>query len=493
MNFIGLDLGSSAIKVLITDENGTILSSASEDVATKVPFQNFREQDANEIFNKSITAMKRALCVLCHKPKIEAIGLSGQMMGMVCLNSKYEPIADFYTWEDQRSYEYCSPDEKLTRITRNIITPAHWLPKLQWMRQNRPQEFASIDKLVFVKDFVRYKLTGSLSLERSEMLGSYLFDAEKNKFSEELLLAAGICEHQLPKEICSSLSIAGYLKDSIAELIGIEKSKVIVVAGGADIAMSAVAHGSLDSDTVGINIGTSGAIYCSCDMLPNENIDALYTMLHPQNGKYLNYGITINAGASLKWANNLLFANSEISDTLEKVMQNMSLKERLLFLPYLNGERSPINDVYAKGLLFGLSQNTTNINIILSVLEGIAFSFKDVSTYFPQSNFSKVVVSGGGSTSQLWCQIISDVMDAQVVSLEQKDASAIGAIIVATCGAGVYPNIQDAVEKISSLRVRTQPRQEYVQVYSDLFKLYKSLYRQTKELSTLLFQLSKQW
>jgi len=482
MYFIGLDLGSSSIKVLVTNEEGVILSSATEYVSTYSPKPTFREQDPLEVYNKAILAMKVALSVFPKKIKVEAIGLSGQMMGMVCLDRKTEPILNFFTWEDQRSYEYCVPNENFSMITRNMITPAHWLPKLGWMRKNCSNEYSSIDKLVFVKDYIRYRLTGILGLERSELLGSYLFDVVHNEFSEELLNTAGISKHSLPDILYDSFDVVGYLKDDISVLLDIEKSKVLVIAGGADIAMSAIAHGAIDNNTIGISIGTSGAVYRSCEELPNGDICALYTMMHSLKDKYLNYGITINACASLDWISRLLFDSVEVSKILEKVKQCDRTSTPLLFLPYLNGERSPINDVNAKGTFFGLSQATSKLDMILSVLEGVAFSFKDVSTYFDIKKFTKIVVSGGGSTSQLWCQIISDVMNAQVVSLEQKDASAIGAIITATCSAGTYSSIQDAIKNITTLKVRANPQPRYVEYYSQLFDVYKSLYTKTKEL-----------
>ena len=482
MYIMGIDLGSSAVKIAVANENGEIITRTSEKIPTIATQPTYREQNAELIYKKTISAMKKAVNQLSRKAQVVSIGISGQMMGMVCLDINTKPIADFYTWEDQRSYMYCSSNTQAVDITKNIITPAHWLPKLIWMRHNSPDEFSRIDKIVFLKDYIRYRFTGNIGLECSELLGSYLYDVDNNMFSENLCAKAGVTTQNMPSKIYSSFESAGYLKRSIAEEIGIDTLiPTLIIAGGADIAMSALAHGAIDNNTIGISIGTSGAVYCSCDILTKRNDENLYTMFHALSGKYLNYGITISAGASLIWANDTFYPGNNITDTLNSI-QRVSNHERPIFLPYLNGERSPINDIYAKGVFLGITHNTTKNDFILSIMEGVSFSLKDISTYFPQKRFGKVVLSGGGSDNQLWCQIIADVMNAEVFSLNQTDASAIGAIIAAAYGAGIYSSLEGAIEAISTLKIRAKPVNEYVNEYSHLFNVYNDIYLRLKEL-----------
>ena len=455
---IGIDLGTTAVKVLAMDKQGNILCTATEEYPLYVLNNNHTEQDPNDWLN----ATKKCMDYILTQTKTEplAISFSGQMHGLVVLDEFDNVIRNAILWNDQRTVSQCEYLNKnkdiLLQETANIALTGFTAPKILWLKENEPENFKKIAKIMLPKDFLAYKLTGVFATDYSDASGTLLLDVKNKCWSKKMLEIIGINENQLPKLFNSYEVIGTY-----------GNAKVII--GGGDQAVGAIATGVTQDGLCSISLGTSGVVFLASD---NFSVDtspaAIHSFCHA-TGKYHLMGVTLAAAGSIKW----WMENILLTDNHEKEQQGDTSK--VYFLPYLSGERTPHNNPNARGVFFGMDTTTTREDMTLAVLEGVAFSLRDILQAMNKSVTTARII-GGGAKSDKWCQVVSDILNMKVERIHSNEGPALGAAILASVGAGIFENVQEACTNLIRTTDSFLPRQEYVKIYVKRYKIYKDLY-----------------
>ena len=496
--FLGIDSGTSGVKALILDGEGVVRSIGYKECDVLNPEPGFAEQDPMDWWRACSGAVKEAVAKSGCGMEIEGIGFSGQMQGTVLLDKDKKPVGNSLIWLDQRATEEVEEIQKIItaeesmKVTTNYCLNSFWAPKLMWLKKHRPADFERADKVVFTKDFLRLMMTGEVSTEVSDASLSYLMDVPGRCWSEKMLKALDIPRELMPDRLCESQDVCGYLLESVAKEWGM-KPGIPVVAGAGDQPACGVGTGIVRNGVVGSSIGTSGVIFASFDkpfLLDKEC--ATYGMCHAVPGLWGFLGLTLTSGASFKWVRDTFFAEKKAQFAAEgkdiyDYMTNMAAQaavgsEGLCFLPYLNGEKTPINDENARGTFFGLSQRHGMNEICRSVMEGVTFSLRDSVEMFRAAGLevNEIRASGGGAKSQLWRQIQADIYNANVVTMNMEEGPAAGAAILGAVGAGYFKNVAEGCDAVLKIESVTEPIAENVKIYNDYYKTYRDLYANLK-------------
>lgn len=493
--FLGIDIGTSGVKALIIDEKGKVIGSGLEEIDVITPQPLWVEQQPDKWWSATCKAIAIALKEdISIGTKIKSIGITGQMLGTVLLDKDFIPLMNSIIWLDQRAVEENNYIEEiiglenLLEYTSNIPLTGYWAQKILWIRKNLPHIFDNVYKIVFPKDYIRYILTGELSLEVSDLGGSYLFDVRKRAWSDKMFKLLSISKDIFPQTIHESEDIAGYLKDSVAKELHLQTG-IPVIAGGGDQTVGAIGNGAVKEGVISVSIGTSGVVFaCTDKAYVDYNNRSVFTYCHSIRNKWCIYGCTLSAGGSLKWlTDNFAVNEKELSKKLGKnpyILMDKSAEkakpgcEGLVFLPYLNGERSPYPDPNARAVFFGYSLRHSWPETVRSVMEGITFSLKDIIEIMKEYNLNvkEVIVSGGGARSKFWRQMQADIFDAEVVTVNLGEGPGGGAAILAAVGAGYFKNVAEACSQLIQPITTTEPIRGNVEVYKDIYNLYNSLY-----------------
>ena len=467
--YIGIDLGTSSVKVIAADASGAIRAEQSESYKVSYPEKGYSEQNPADWFKATIKALSRL-----NVKNVKGIAVGGQMHGLVALDRGGNVIRPCILWNDGRAFKETATlnsFEKLPEWTGNIAFAGFTAPKILWLKENEPENFARTDKIMLPKDYLVYMLTGEFVTDYSDASGTLLLDVANKRWSREMLEICGLNENKLPR-LCESYSVAGTLKKEIADKFGWTDVKVAVGAG--DNAAAAAGTGTVFENDCNISLGTSGTVFVACDkfMLPKNN--ALHGFCHA-NGKWHLMGCILSAASANKWwIEDIL--NSDYSAP-EKAIEKLG-KNDVFFLPYLTGERCPHNDVNARGAFIGLSADTTREEMSLAVLEGVAFALKDCLEIGVKVN--KSTVCGGGAKSALWLKILANVLNLPLYRVETEQGPAYGAAMLAMTACGEF----DGLESASKLVVKTlaqAPEQGLVEPYAEKYKKYKKLYPLLRE------------
>lgn len=480
--YLGVDLGTSSIKVIVADDNGCIIDSESINYPISFPQENFSEQNPNDW----IKGFKKIICNLGKRldlTKLLTISFSGQMHGLVILDKNDEVIRPCILWNDGRTVAECAylnnviGKDNLIEWTGNIALTGFTAPKLLWLKNNEAENFNRISKIMLPKDYLQYIITGVYASDVSDNSGTLYFDVANKKWSEPMLNILGINEKMLP-EVFESSDIVGNVSNEMAKELGLSTSTVVVIGGG-DQAMGAIGTGTINDGQISISLGTSGVIFINAnEYVKNENA-SLHSFAHA-NGKYHLMGVTLSCAASSKWwVEDVLESN----DYVNKLMGISKMDvDNLIFLPYLIGERSPINDPFAKGCLYGLSVTSNQKSITKSVIEGICFSLKDcleiAKTSGISAQFARVI--GGGSQSDDWLQILSDILNIEIRTINTNEGGALGAIILGMYAVGKFSSISEACDFMIKEEKSFYPKMSNVELYQKKFLKYKELYRKLK-------------
>ena len=478
MLFIGVDLGTSAVKLLLMDENGKICKIVSREYPLYFPHPGWSEQNPEDWFAQSMEGI-RELTADCDKSQVQGISFGGQMHGLVALDDQDQVIRPAILWNDGRTgkqTDYLNQvigKDKLSEYTANIAFAGFTAPKILWMKENEPENFARICKIMLPKDFLAYKLSGSFCTEYSDASGMLLLDVEHKCWSEEMLEICGITEEQLPK-LYESWEVVGTLKKEIAEDLGLPES-VKVIAGAGDNAAAAVGTATVGDGGCNISIGTSGTLFISSKKFGVDENNALHSFAHA-DGNYHLMGCMLSAASCNKWWMDEILktkAYQEEQAGITKLGEN-----RVFYLPYLMGERSPHNDPDARAAFIGMSMDTTREDMTQAVLEGVAFGLRDSLEVARSIGVSpeRTKICGGGAKSPLWRKIIANVMNMKVDIIESEEGPGYGAAILAAVGCGVFSSVEEAAKKLVKVVATEEPDPELTAKYEERYQKFRKLY-----------------
>lgn len=481
--YLGIDLGTSSIKVSLGDEKGNIIDSASEDYPLILPQLNYSEQDPNEWYNGMIKALL-TLSARNDLSKVRALSFSGQMHGLVLLDKDDKVIRNAILWNDSRTEEEVDylnnviGKDKLIEETGNIALCGFTAPKLLWVKKHEKENFERINKIMLPKDYLAYRLTNVFASDISDLSGTLFFDVSKKQYSKYMLDILSIKEEQLPK-IYSSYDVIGHVLPIYQELVNLPSSCLVIIGGG-DQAIGGIGTNTVKENTMSISLGTSGTVFAPLDNYAYDRLGRVHTFRHA-SGKFHFLGCTLSAMGSLKWF------LEDILNTDDYVKELSSLPDEIsniIFLPYLCGERSPINDPKASGYFSNLSLYYKRGDLVKAVLEGICFSLYDVYLVMKENGLlvTSARVIGGGSKSKALLQILADIFNIEIKTINTKDGGALGALILAMVGDKLYPSIEDACSELIKDNETYYPDSKNHLKYLKKFKRYQELYLTTKPL-----------
>ncbi|MEF9970126.1 MAG: xylulokinase [Ruthenibacterium sp.] len=497
--FMGIDAGTSGIKAIIIDETGAIRGTGYQECDVINPEPGWAEQDPMDWWNACDGAVKAAVAQSGCGKEIVGIGFSGQMQGNVMIDKEGKPIGNCMIWLDQRAVEEVKEisamlsEKEMLGITASYCLNSYWAPKLLWLKKNRPEEFAKTYKVLFTKDFIRYMMTGEIATEVSDASLTFLMDVPGRCWSDKMLNSIGIPKEILPERLAESAEVVGRLKADIAERWGMTAG-IAVAAGAGDQPACGIGTGVVKSGVIGSSIGTSGVVFgCSDKPFVVEKQCATFSMCHAVPDKWCFLGLSLTSGASFKWLRDNIFAEqkakcaadgTDIYDYMTNLAAQAAVgSEGLVFLPYLNGDKTPNNDENARAVWFGLSQRHGIHEMCRSVMEGVTFSLRDTIEIFRESGLevTEVRASGGGAKSTLWRQMQADIYNANVITMNMEEGPAAGAAILAAVAAGTFKTIEEGCNAILKITSVTEPIAENVKKYNEYYKTYKSLYASLKD------------
>ncbi|ADD01505.1 xylulokinase [Thermoanaerobacter italicus Ab9] len=491
MYFLGIDVGTSAVKIILIEENGNVIGSISKEYPVYYPQPGWSEQNPEDWWNATKDGIRELIIKTGVKNyDIKGIGLSGQMHGLVVLDENNNVLMPAILWNDQRTQEECDyitqtlGKEKLAKYTGNKALTGFTAPKILWVRKHRPDIYKKIHHILLPKDYIRFKLTNEYATDVSDASGTLLFDVENRKWSTEMLDALDIPYNWMPK-CYESTEVTGYVIKDVADLTGL-KEGTIVVGGGGDQASGAVGTGTVKSGIVSVALGTSGVVFASQDKYVVDGENRLHSFCHA-NGKWHVMGVMLSAAACLKWwvdeINNFGKASVTYDELLEEAEKVRAGSGGLIFLPYLMGERTPHSDPYARGCFIGLNMTHNRGHMTRAILEGVAFGLRDSLEIIKELNIpvNEVRVSGGGAKSVLWRQVLADIFGVRVDMVNATEGPAFGAAIMAAVGYEVFKDVEEACSKLIKVSDSVYPIEENKDKYNEVYKIYRNLYYTLKD------------
>ena len=478
--YIGIDLGTSAVKLLLVGEDGKVLARESRVYPVMYPHSGWSEQDPDEW----ISAVESGISALLSDfgPKdVKGIGCGGQMHGLVALDGDDKVIRPCILWNDGRTAKETefinSTVKNISDLTANIAFAGFTAPKLLWLRDNEPRNFARIKKIMLPKDYLTYRLTGEFCTDFSDASGTLLLDVKKGDWSEDMCRLCGVKREQLPK-LLQSYERAGALKKKYADMWG--TGEVIVAAGAGDNAAAAVGTGNVHDGDCTISLGTSGTVFVSQDNFSVDANNALHSFCHA-NGKFHLMGCILSAASCNAWWMDVLGAKDMPAEQ-RGCEQRMGAND-VIFLPYLMGERSPHNDVNARCAFIGMRPDTTRADMTLAVMEGVAFALRDCVEVARTNGLvvSRAKLCGGGAASPLWRAVIADVCGLKVDIPLVEEGPAYGASMLAMTACGAYAGVEEAAAALVSTKETIEPDPAVCAAYEGRYKLFRALYAALKD------------
>ena len=478
MLYIGVDLGTSAVKLLLMNDQGEIQKITSREYPLSFPQPGWSEQNPYDWYEQTIDGLKELLSE-CDKHQVAGISFGGQMHGLVVLDAQDCVIRPAILWNDGRTMpqvDYLNETIGRTRIssyTANIAFAGFTAPKILWMRDEEPDNFARINKIMLPKDYLAYRLSGSFCTDYSDASGMLLLDVKNRCWSREMLKLCGITEEQLPK-LYESYEVVGTLRPEIAEELGLS-SAVKVIAGAGDNAAAAVGTGTVGDGQCNISLGTSGTIFMSSERFGVDSHNALHSFAHA-DGKYHLMGCMLSAASCNKWWMDEILQEKDYVNAQKDI--TVLGDNHVYFLPYLMGERSPHNDPLARACFLGMSMDTTRADMVQAIFEGVAFAMRD-SLEVAKSlglHLERTKICGGGAKSPLWCRIMANVLDMKVDLLAVEEGPALGGAMLAAVGCGAYASVEEAAAAIVSVAKTIEPEPELVAKYEERYQVFRQIY-----------------
>ncbi len=491
---IGIDIGTSATKTALYDECGTRLAVHTAEYPLYQPQNGWAEQEPEDWWQATLAGICAVLSAShCDPHDIVGIGLSGQMHGLVMLNEQGQVLRRSIIWCDGRTSEECEDitrlvgAERLMDITKSPALTGFTASKILWVRKHEPEIYNKCRHILLPKDYIRYRLTGVFATDASDASGMQLLDIAKRDWSDEVLTALDI-DRALLADVYESCQVTGHITSEIAKLTGLDE-KTIVVGGAGDNAAAAVGCGAVRDGRGFTTIGTSGVVFSHCKQLRADPDGRIHSFCAAVPGEYHVMGVTLAAGLSLRWFRDQFCAieQAEASDRdidvyarMDEIAADIPIgADRLLFLPYLMGERTPHLDPFARGAFIGLSASHTRAHCLRAVMEGVIYSLRDCLTLFDAAGVAapeRMMACGGGAVSPLWRQMLSDVLGCTVSTAASNDGGALGAALLAGVGAGIWPSVPEACDAVIHLRTEQSPIDQNKADYEPYYQLYHSVY-----------------
>lgn len=484
MNYIGIDLGTSAVKLLLMEGSGKILKIVSREYPICFPKPGWSEQNPYDWFQQSMDGLKELL-EETDKKQVAGISFGGQMHGLVVLDEKNEVIRPAILWNDGRTAKECDylnqviGKERLSEYTANISFTGFTAPKVLWMKENEPENFAKIQKLLLPKDYLAFRLSGNYSTDVSDASGTLFFDVKNRCWSKEMCDICGIKEEWFP-EVYESYEVVGTLLPELAKQLGLPEN-VKIVAGAGDNAAAAVGTGTVGDGACNISLGTSGTVFIASEKFGVDKHNALHSFDHA-DGSYHLMGCMLSAASCNQWWMDRIIGTQDYANEQEKIK---ALGENhVFFLPYLMGERSPHNDPKARGTFIGLTMDTTREDMTLAVLEGVAFALRDSFEVARSLGIpiARTRICGGGAKSPLWKKIVANVLNIPVEVPENEQGPSMGAAMLAAVACGEYPTVKEAASAIVKIADTIEPEAALAAKYEKQYQKFRQIYPACREL-----------
>jgi xylulokinase len=484
--YIGIDLGTSAVKLLLMDEKGNIQKIVSREYPIAYPHPGWSEQNPED-WIREVKAGIKELTADCDKKLVAGIGAGGQMHGLVILDEKDQVIRPALLWNDGRTTEetdYLNNEigkEKLSKYTANIAFAGFTAPKILWVKKHEPENFARIKKIMLPKDYINYMLSGVHCTDYSDASGMLLLDVEHKCWSKEMLEICGVTEAQMPR-LFESYEAVGTLKPELASEFGFSDS-VKIAAGAGDNAAAAVGTATVGEGRCNISLGTSGTIFISSEKFGMDQNNALHAFAHA-DGNYHLMGCILSAASCNKWWMETILNTSDFAAEQKLITDDKLGKNHVYFLPYLMGERAPHNDARARGCFIGLSMDSTRADMTQAILEGVAFAIRDSLEAAKKLGIcvTRSKICGGGAKSALWKKMFADVLNIEMDSVETEEGPGYGGAMLAAVACGEFSSVKEAADKLVKVVSTVKPDPETAALYEKRYQTYHALYPALKPL-----------
>ena len=486
MLYIGIDLGTSAMKLLLMDEHGCIHNVVTKEYPLEFPHPGWSQQKPEDWARALMEGIPELLQGF-DGTQVAGIGAGGQMHGLVVLDEADRVIRPAILWNDGRTakqVDYLNQrigKEKLSALTANIAFAGFTAPKILWMKENEPENFARVAKIMLPKDYINYILTGVHACDYSDASGMLLLDVEHKCWSDEMLDICGVSRQQMPR-LFESFQCIGTVRPEIAATLGLSPN-VKVVAGAGDNAAAAVGTGVVGEGGCNISLGTSGTVFISSEKFGVDDSNGLHAFAHADGGWHL-MGCMLSAAACNKWLLEDIFGTADYSGEQSAILEEKLGENHVFFLPYLMGERSPINDTNARGTFIGMTMDTTRADLTQAVLEGVAFAIRD-SVEVARSlgvEISKSKICGGGAKSPLWKRIFANVLNCRLEIPVSEQGPGMGGAMLAMVACGAYKTVQDCCEALCGVASTVKPEPALVAKYEARYQQFRKIYPALKAL-----------
>lgn len=480
MYYIGIDLGTSSVKLILMESSGSIVNTVTKEYPISFLHPGWSEQNPYDWYDRTKEGIRELISPV-DAGKVRGISFGGQMHGLVILDKDDHVIRPCILWNDGRTAKECSylnetvGKDKLTQYTANIAFAGFTAPKLLWLKENEPEHFAKIDKIMLPKDYLAYRLTGVHCTDVSDASGTLLFDVKNRRWSEEMLEICSLKPEYMAK-VYESYERVGALKKEVAQELGLS-SDVIVAAGAGDNAAAAVGTGTVGNGMCNISLGTSGTIFISSSQFQVDDHNALHSFAHA-DGSYHLMGCMLSAASCNGWWMDNIIGTKDYAAEQAGITDDMLGNNRVFYLPYLMGERSPHNDPLARATFTGMTMDTTRMDMTLAVFEGVAFAIRDS---FEVAKSLGIVIEetkmcGGGAKSALWCKIMANILGLRIHLLKSEEGPAMGAAMLAMTAAGEYPSVKAAAEAIVKIDRTIIPQADIMRRYEEKYQQFRQIY-----------------
>jgi len=484
MLYVGIDLGTSAVKLLLMNEKGEIQKIVSKEYPIFFPQPGWSEQNPEDWYTQTMEGLKELLAE-ADKSQVAGISFGGQMHGLVILDAQDNVIRPALLWNDGRTFEECDylndviGKETLSKYTANISFTGFTAPKILWVKNKEPENFAKIAKIMLPKDYIAYKLTGVHCTDVSDASGMLIFDVKNRCWSKEMCEICGVKEEQLAK-VYESYEAVGCVLPEIAAQLGIGEN-VKVAAGAGDNAAAAVGTGTVGDGMCNISLGTSGTVFISSKNFGVDKFNALHSFAHA-DGSYHLMGCMLSAASCNKWWMDEIIGTKEYAAE-QKAITKLG-ENKVFFLPYLMGERSPHNNPNARGTFIGMTMDTTRADMTQAVLEGVAFALRDSFEVAKDLGIKieRTKICGGGAKSPLWKEIIANVLNIKVDVLESEEGPSMGGAMLAAVACGEYASVEEIAGKLVKVVDTVEPTPELAEKYEARYQQFKQIYPACKAL-----------
>ena len=480
MRYIGIDLGTSSVKLLLMEKDGTVVKTVTREYPIFFPQPGWSEQKPEDWWKETFEGLKE-LTEGTDKSEIAGISFGGRMHGLVILDESDEVIRPALLWNDGRTFEECDylnneiGKEKLSELTANISFTGFTAPKILWVKNKEPENFARIKKIMLPKDYIAYRLTGSFCTDLSDASGMLLLDVKNRKWSDEMCEICGITKDMLPK-LYESYECVGTIKPEIASELGFSEN-VKVAAGAGDNAAAAVGTGTVGDGACNISLGTSGTVFISSKEFGVDKFNALHSFCHA-DGSYHLMGCMLSAASCNKWWMDEIIGTKDYAGEQAPITDEKLGENHVFFLPYLMGERSPHNDPSARGCFIGLTMDNTRADMTQAVLEGVVFALRD-SLEVAKSlgiDIKRTKICGGGAKSALWKKMLANILGITVDVLAVEEGPSMGGAMLAAVACGEYGSVKEAADAIVKVVDSVEPDPELTAKYEEKYQKFKALY-----------------